>query len=227
MVLRCYTVPIGDFMISESEAITIFNSLQSAQIEAKTNNSNKSKQTLINQEKIVYDKFEYIISSKTYRYKQFHNYEDIRQEAFDALFKALLTYKEKKGSIFWWINKYVDTRVKRVANKHAVIRVPIVAASTQPPMQEQITSKIMKERFNAQESAEEMYTNQQLIKNITKACEKLPKQNVDMLFDYFGLNENFSPKTVAQISEETHIPKNVVQKTINTSIKELKNLCQI
>ncbi len=88
-------------------------------------------------EKLCLQKFEFLILMKTAKYKNFANYDDLNQDGREALLKAFNSYKpEKKANIFWWINKYVATRISRSANLHTAIRFPLKIAKATPPRRE-------------------------------------------------------------------------------------------
>lgn len=68
---------------------------------------------------------EYLVESRTRRYKGFANYEDLCQDGRIALFLALQSYEPEKGDFFWWANKYIKTKISREANRHSTIKIPI------------------------------------------------------------------------------------------------------
>lgn len=52
-------------------------------------------------EKICIDKFKYLVTMRTNRYKKFSNYDDLNQEGMEALVKAMKNYNPKKGIFFF------------------------------------------------------------------------------------------------------------------------------
>src|SRR5882757_5429473 len=60
----------------------------------------------------------YFVQMKTGKYKKFANYEDLNQEGMEVLLKAMKTFKNNKGSFFFWAGLHVNTRLARSANNH-------------------------------------------------------------------------------------------------------------
>ena len=79
-----------DLMIKFIDLRTQFQESGDAKIEAQ----------LKRHEQECIEKFRYLVTMKTGRYKAFSNYEDLNQEGFEALIKAMKTFKPNKGSFF-------------------------------------------------------------------------------------------------------------------------------
>jgi RNA polymerase sigma factor (sigma-70 family) len=76
---------------------------------------------------------EHLIDFRVNKYKKFSNYNDLKQDGFEALMLAFKTYDPKKGDFTWWANKYISTRVSRSANTHSTIRYPLKKTKTMQP----------------------------------------------------------------------------------------------
>src|ERR1700690_2536210 len=98
-------------------------------------------------EKICIEKFKYLVTMKTGRYKIFNNYEDLNQEGYEALIKAMKNYNPKKGSFFWWAHRYIDTRISRSANLHTTIRYPLKVAKNNAPHKESVMPLLIEENY--------------------------------------------------------------------------------
>ncbi len=103
-------------MLTEIEAQDLMIKLIDLRKRAKEAGDPKIISELKKHEKICMEKFRYLVTMKTGRYKAFNNYDDLNQEGFEALVKAMNNYNPKKGSFFWWAHKYIDTRISRSAN---------------------------------------------------------------------------------------------------------------
>lgn len=66
----------------------------------ETNDPNDIRKFKIH-EQICIDKFTYLVTMKTGRYKQFNNYDDLNQEGMEALVKSMKNYNPKKGVFFF------------------------------------------------------------------------------------------------------------------------------
>jgi len=52
-------------------------------------------------ERICIDKFKYLVTMKTNRYKTFSNYDDLNQDGLEALIKSMKNYNPEKGIFFF------------------------------------------------------------------------------------------------------------------------------
>lgn len=123
-------------MLTEKQGQDLVIKLIELKEKFESTKSLKDKRALEEQQTLCIEKFKYIVLTKTSRYKQFNNYEDLNQEGYVALMMALNNYNPKKGSIFWWMHKYIDTRVSRNANLHTTIRIPLKKAKNFAPKKE-------------------------------------------------------------------------------------------
>lgn len=209
-------------MISEKEALELFTDLKSAEASYATEPSKANKRALDKIETAVIDKMSYLVKMKSSRYKKFSNYEDLNQDGLEALIKGLKTYKAGKGSIFWWLHKYIDTKISRSANQHTTIRFPLRIAREQAPIKEQLTNKTLKMQSDIV-SIEPELENRQILRKIAEVCENMPKDQRSILLDHFGLlDPNSDPKSVKQISSEKNISKKAVESSIRNSIEKIK-----
>lgn len=97
-------------MLTEQEAKDLVEKYKKLKREVKTSPALKAE--LLKHEKLCIDKLKYLVTMKLGKYKTFSNYEDLQQEGFEALLKAIKTYDPTVASnIFWWFHKYIDTRI--------------------------------------------------------------------------------------------------------------------
>src|SRR6202046_3279692 len=101
-------------MISHQEAQQLMSEFVRLRKKAKSNPKYKFELQKI--ENLCMEKFRYLVTMRTNRYKNFSNHEDLIQEGYEALLKAMNSYNPNKGNLFWWIHKYIDTRISRSAN---------------------------------------------------------------------------------------------------------------
>lgn len=69
--------------------------------------------------------FDYLVIGRVSKYKEYPNYEDLKQEGRLSLVLALRSFHADKGNFFFWADQYIKTRVKRQANRHSVFHIPI------------------------------------------------------------------------------------------------------
>src|SRR5688572_1576285 len=142
-------------MLTEQEAQDLMIKLIDLRGQIQTSEEKSLKKDLQRHEKICIEKFKYLVTMKTGRYKAFSNYDDLNQEGFEALIKAMNNYNPKKGSFFWWAHKYIDTRISRSANLHTTIRYPLKVAKNTTPHKEAVMPLLIEERYCPDKELEE------------------------------------------------------------------------
>ena len=203
-------------MIDEQEAQKLMFKLSSLKEEFKKN-PNLEKQ-LKNHENLCIEKFKYLILMKTYKYKSFNNYEDLKQEGYEALLKAMINYDPKKGSVFWWFHKYIDTRISRCANLHTTIRYPLKYSVKVTPHKENFIPIISDTKYCPHKKLEsvEMFT---MINKGYSILNNEQKQVIDLVF---GIDCD-KPKSIKKVCDILGISRSSCIKIIKSSFKLLKD----
>jgi RNA polymerase sigma factor (sigma-70 family) len=155
---------------------------------------------------------------KTGRYKAFSNYDDLNQEGFEALIKAMKNYNPKKGSFFWWAHKYIDTRISRSANLHTTIRYPLKVAKDKTPHKEAVMPTLIEERYCPDRELEDVQTNS-VIQN---AFDVLTDEQRSIINLAYGL-DGTKPMSVNKICKEMHISRTSCMKSINSALSLMKD----
>lgn len=166
---------------------------------------------------ICMQKFKYLVSMRTGRYKAFSNYDDLNQEGFEALCKAMANYKPNKGSFFWWAHKYIDTRISRSANLHTTIRFPLKVAKENTPHKESVLPLLIEERHCPDKELEDVQTTH-LIQNAMSALTEEQKKIVNLAYGIDGDN-NLS---INKICKKLNLSRATVTKTLNSAMDLLK-----
>lgn len=123
-------------MISQDEAQELMIKFLELRKRFEETHSPQDEKALKAHEAICIDQFQYLITMRTNKYRQFANHDDLYQDGLEALLKAMKTYNPKKGSWFWWAHKYIDTKISRMANLHTAIRYPLKFAKNTIPHKE-------------------------------------------------------------------------------------------
>jgi len=198
-------------MITEQEAQDLMKELISLREKVKKTKDAKLIRQLKTHENKCIDSFRYLIKMKTSRYKSFSNYDDLNQEAMEALLKAMNNYNPKKGSFFWWCHKYIDTRISRTANLHTTIRFPLRVAKKTPPHKEPIPKNLIDSRSNPEKQVE----NLEFARALNLAIDDLPEKQKNILSMLYGISVD-TPYSINEICESLNIARSVC-------IKEIKN----
>lgn len=208
-------------MLTEQEAQDLMTKLIDLRQKVKDEDP-KIKNELKKHEKICMEKFRYLVTMKTSRYKAFSNYEDLNQEGFEALIKAMNNYNPKKGSFFWWAHKYIDTRISRSANLHTTIRYPLKVAKNNTPHKESVMPLLVEERYCPDKEFEESQTTQA----IQGAISSLTNEQREIVNLAFGFDSD-KPMSINKICKKLSISRLSCIKTINSALSAMKENIKI
>jgi RNA polymerase sigma factor (sigma-70 family) len=159
---------------------------------------------------------------KTSRYKTFSNYDDLNQEGYEALIKAMNNYNPSKGSFFWWAHKYIDTRISRSANLHTTIRYPLKVAKNTTPHKEAIMPTQIEERYCPDLELENVQTNSAIQKAIMLLTED-QKKIINLAFGF----EGDKPMSVNKICKQLNISRLSCIKNMNGALAIMRDHIKI
>lgn len=204
-------------MLTEIEAQDLMIKLIQLREEVKTSTDPSTAKELRKHETICIEKFKYLITMKTSRYKAFGNYEDLNQEGYEALMKAMANYNPKKGSFFWWAHKYIDTRISRSANLHTTIRYPLKVAKETAPHKESVMPLLIETRHGPDKELEE----QQTLNLIESGMATLSSEQRLAVSLSHGLDGE-KPMSINKICKQMSISRLNCTKLISTALAQLK-----
>lgn len=205
-------------MIEEKEAQDLMVKFIRLREEIKSSTDAKLISEFKKHERLCIEKFSYLVTMKTGRYKAFGNYDDLNQEGFKALVKAMTNYNPTKGSFFWWAHKYIDTSISRSANLHTTIRFPLKVAKETAPHKESILPTLIEERHCPDKELEASQT-MSLIEN---AMENLSEEQRTIINLAYGFDGD-KPMSIAKICKQLNISRSNCTKAINAALDLLKN----
>jgi len=204
-------------MITEKEAQDLMIKLIKLREEVKVSNDAKLISELKKHERFCVEKFKYLVLMRTSRYKAFNNYDDLNQEGFEALLKAMKNYQPSKGSWFWWAHKYVDTRISRSANLHTTIRFPLKFAKITVPHKESALPLLIEHRFCPDKELE----RSQAIHFVRDAMEMLTQEQQEIVSLAYGFNGD-KPLSLNKICKKFNISRLNCIKIISDALFLLK-----
>ena len=209
-------------MLTEQEAQDLMAKLVELKAKAKTSEDSKVINELKRHEQVCIDKFRYLVTMKTGRYKAFSNYEDLNQEGFEALIKAMKTYNPKKGSFFAWAHNYIGTRISRSANLHTTIRFPLKVAKANTPHKESVMPVMVEERYCPDKELEDSQTTQA----IHSAISVLTADQKEVINLAFGFDGD-KPMSINKICKKLNISRLSCIKTINSALSTMKEKIKV
>ena len=209
-------------MLTEQDAQDLMVKLIDLRDKVKLGEDPKAKSDLKKHEAICMEKFKYLVTMKTGRYKIFSNYDDLNQEGFEALIKSMNNYNPNKGSFFWWAHKYIDTRISRSANLHTTIRYPLKVAKESTPHKESVMPLLIEEVHCPDKELE----NIQSMTAIQTAFDKLSDEQKNIVNLAFGF-ESDKPMSINKICKQLNISRLSCIKTINGALSIMKESIKI
>lgn len=209
-------------MLTEQEAQSLMAELVSLRSKVKKSNDPQLKKELNIQEEKCIHAFRYLVTMRTGRYKSFSNYDDLNQEGFEALIKAMKTYDPEKGSFFAWAHNYIGTRISRSANLHTTIRYPLKVAKKHTPHKEASMPTVIEERYCPDKQLE----NNQTYHLLNNAIEQLNEQQKKIINLAYGF-ENDKPMAINKICRKLGISRLNCVKIINSALLSMKENIKI
>jgi RNA polymerase sigma factor (sigma-70 family) len=204
-------------MLTEQEANELMTKWIDLKFKANDSHDPKVIQEFKKHDRLCVEKFRYLVTMKTGRYKAFSNYEDLNQEGYEALIKAMKTFKPSKGSFFAWAHNYIGTRISRSANLHTTIRFPLKVAKVNTPHKESVMPLLIEERYCPDKELEESQVTQ-AVKNALSILSKEQKEIIDLAF---GLDGD-KPMSINKICKKFNISRLNCIKTINSALALMK-----
>lgn len=209
-------------MLTEKEAHDLMSKLVDLRTQFQETKSPQIETQLKLHEQECMEKFRYLVTMKTGRYKAFSNYEDLNQEGFEALLKAMKTFNPRKGGFFSWAHHYIGTRISRSANLHTTIRYPLKVAKATPPHKESVMPVQIEERHCPDKEAEEAQSHQAVL----QALSTLDKEQREIIRLAYGFSGD-KPMSVNKICRKLGISRSSCVKTINNALSLMKENIKI
>lgn len=203
--------------LKEQEAQDLMIQMQALREAVEKDNNIKNLNKLKEHEIVCFEKFKYIVYMKTNRYKQYANYEDLNQEGYEVLIRAMKNYNPKKGNAFWWFHKYIGTKISRTANLHTVIRYPLKVSRKKTPHREMNMPVMIEGRFCPDKQLE----NSQIDYIIHNVIDKLTQEQKDIINCMFGINGE-KPMSISKITKKLGISRLNCVKSINSALSLMR-----
>lgn len=161
---------------------------------------------------------DYLVETRTLKYKGFANYDDLCQDGRLALCMALNTYDPKKGNIYAWAHRYIKTKVKREANRHSVMKIPIKHTKTITPYKVSQLPVIV----DNDPSVLDSISDDETVEIVRSAVKKLPDDQRRVIELHFEIKGRREPNTIGDICDTLGIKRVYCLKLLSEAKKTLK-----
>lgn len=209
-------------MLTEQEAQDLINKFIRLRTEVSETQDPQKIKEFKHHERMCVEKFDYLVTMKTGRYKSYNNYEDLKQEGRLALVNAMVNYDPTKGNAFWWFHRYIDTRISRSANLHTTIRYPLKVAKEQIPHKE-ASLPIMIETKHCPDKELELSELFISIENSMNGLSDQQKEVIGLAYGFHGEK----PLSVNKICKKLNISRSSCLKSMNTALLSMKEKIKI
>lgn len=161
------------------------------------------------------NKFSYIVTRHSNRYKKYSNYEDLYQEGLMALMVALNKFDPNRSKNFFRLaNWYTKTKIRRLANKYNVISVPMKGAK-ENALNRVDDFPIVKDcSFDPSEVMEK----EQIVRNIKEALKCLSDIQKFIICSYYGIDQDgkdYESLSINTIAKQMNMSRVNVEKILN------------
>jgi RNA polymerase sigma factor (sigma-70 family) len=168
------------------------------------------------------DTLKYFVQMKTGKYRKFANYEDLNQEGLEALLKAMKTFKNNKGSFFFWAGLFVNTRLVRSANNHTVIRYPMHIAKKTKPHKESVFPVLLDSKHSPEKACEQSELNI-AVQEALSALSNDQRELVNLVYGFDG----DKPLSITKVCEKKKISRANCIKTLNGALDILRSKIEV
>jgi RNA polymerase sigma factor (sigma-70 family) len=168
------------------------------------------------------DTLKYFVQMKTGKYRKFANYEDLNQEGLEALLKAMKTFKNNKGSFFFWAGLFVNTRLVRSANNHTVIRYPMHIAKKTKPHKESVFPVLLDSKHSPEKACEQSELNIA----VQEALGTLSNDQRELVNLVYGFDGD-KPLSITKVCEKKKISRANCIKTLNGALDILRSKIEV
>lgn len=158
-----------------------------------------------------------LVLSRVGKYRRFSNYEDLKQDGFEAVILALETYDPAKGSFIWWADHYIKTKVSRSANMHSAIRIPLKKAKERAPHKETTMPILVNFTFNPYRETQDKESTTE----IAEAIKILPPEHKKIIELTFGFNDT-DEKNIQNIMQDMNLTYPQYIRVLNESKRMIK-----
>lgn len=204
-------------MISETEAQELIAKLVELKESAKSKKLEDISALKKHEAKCI-ESFAYLVKMKTAKYRLFSNYDDLNQEGFEALIRGISTYDPQTGgSAFWWLHKYIDTKISRSANLHTTIRYPLKVAKKITPHKEYKMQVIVDDTHRPDKEVSKAMS----LNFIYESIKELEEDERTVLNLVYGINVD-KPLTVAKVCKTLDITRPICLRLLKSAIKKIR-----
>lgn len=200
--------------MTNSETIKLFEEINSIRRNNKDSDTRKNKKIAMIQEKIFIG-LRFLVYNNVKFYRKFPNYDDLVQEGFIGLLKAIRKFNyELFPNFFVYSERWIRHYVKRAASRFDVVYCPnrnrVVYADPSEVGEEELA-----------DSPEEEYIIKESVQKVREILNEFSDRDREIVERIFGLNNN-NPQTLRDIGPSYDLTYERVRQIKNHVISKLR-----
>lgn len=202
--------------MSNEEAMNLFREIDDLKANGNLSDDQLEKQVRKTQNRIVTE-LSFLVYSVTKPYRSFPNYEDLVQEGFIGLVKAVRRFDHTRfPNFFVFSEQWIRHSVKRAASRFDIVYNPdktrVVYAEP---------SEIGKEEEQVEDTPEEQFFTKERDQRIQEVLGELPERDREIVKRIFGL-DGFKPQTLREIGPIFNLTHERIRQIKNKAISKLR-----
>lgn len=160
----------------------------------------------------------FLVEMKTAKYRNFDNYNDLKQVGYEALFMAMETFNSTKSDFSWWALQYIGTKVSRAANAHSTIRIPMSQTKKNIPIKVDKIPVIVDLSKNSEETIEDSQSSD----IIRQTIQELPEMQKKAIELYYGFEKGHQKESIQLVMKNLGMSKIVALDLIKQAEDSLR-----
>lgn len=201
-------------IVSNSEIMDMFKEIDEFRLESDLT-PEKLEEAVRRKQDLIVEKLSFLVYSNARPYRNFPNYDDLVQEGFVGLIKAVRKFEwHRFPNFFVYSNQWIRHSVKRSASRFDVVYNPNKnrVVYSEPDETEVIP---------ADEGPEEVFFSQEKVDSIDKILGDFPDRDREIVQRIFGLG-GFKPQTLREIGPQFNLTYERVRQIKNNVINKLR-----
>ena len=202
-------------IMSNSEVIELFKEVDKIKIDTQLTEIQKHEKIENIHNKIV-EGLSFLVYNGAKSYRRFSNYEDLVQEGYIGLLKAVRKFEHARfPNFFVYAEQWIRHRIKNAASRFDIVY--------NPNKQRVVYSSDLGDNVEeeAEITPEDIFFELEKCENINKVLNEFPEREREIVKRIFGLDDH-SPQTLREIGPDFNVTYERVRQIKNNVISKLR-----
>lgn len=200
-------------IVSNMDIMNMFKSIDDFKVSSSLS-QDKIKSVVIKKQDEIINKLSFLVYNQVKQYRNFPNYDDLIQEGFVGLLKAVRRFKwDRFPNFFVFSDQWIRHYVKRAASRFDVVY--------NPNKDRVIYAEQGEDEIDLDENPEKVIWNHEREENINKILNELPERDKDIVCKLFGLN-GYKSQTLRELGLSFGLSHERIRQIKNNVLRKLK-----